>query len=205
MAAVRLSLAVISIAITGCAGAQSNFDVLMDTVERRDACIVAFEQDLGGLQQQFSVIDIRTFIAELLVALPPEIREAFTQAAAVAKDDIRANTHDDGDKHALMLRLREVTRQEFAVAHYPAIDNCGSAAVDIVPNIIYRLQKLDRAPMVEQFESIGLTDSFWIEQAVLLMLTLEASGTEWCPQWFSDIAALPAASTVTDRHRSSAY
>lgn len=190
MAAVRLFLAAISVAVTSCAGAQSNFDVLMDTVESRDACIAAIEQDLGGLRQQLSATDIRSFVAELFAALPPEMRDAFTQAAAVAKGDISASVNDSGSKRALIDRLREVTRQEFIDRLYPFIDNCGFAAADIVPSFIYRLQRLDRAPMVEWFERIGLVDSFWIEQAVLLMLTMEASGTDWRPEWFSDIAVM---------------
>ena len=190
MAAVRLFFATISIAVTGCAGAQSNFDALMDTVESRDACIAAIEQDLGGLRQQLSATDVRSFVAELFAVLPPEMRDAFTQAAAVAKDDINASAHDGGSKRALMDRLREVTRQEFADMLYPGIDNCGSAAADVIPNFIYRLQRLDHAPMAKRFESIGLEYSFWIEQAVLLMLTMEASGTDWRPEWFSDIAAM---------------
>lgn len=190
MAAVRLFLAAISIAVTGCAGAHTNFDALMDTVESRDACIAAIEQDLGGLRQQLSAADVRSFVAELFAALPLEMRDAFTQAAAVAKDDINASAHDGGSKRALMDRLREVTRQEFAGRLYPGNENCGSAAADIVPNVIYRFQRLDHAPMAERFESISLADSFWIEQAVLLMLTMEASGTDWRPEWFSDIAAM---------------
>lgn len=190
MVAVRLFLAAISIAVTGCAGAQSNFGALMDTIEKRDACIAIVEQDLTGLQKQLSATEIRSFIAELFAALPPRMRDAFTQAAAVAKDDISASAHGGGSKRALMDRLREVTRQEFAAKLYPALDNCGSAAADIVPNFIYRFQRLDRAPMVERFESIGLADSFWIEQAVLLMLTMEASGTNWRPEWFAEIAVL---------------
>jgi hypothetical protein len=186
MAAVRLFLAAITIAFTGCAGAQSNFDALMDTVESRDACIAAIEQDLGGVRQQLSATDVRSFVAELFAVLPPGMRDAFTQAAAVAKDDINASAHSGGSKRALMDRLREVTRQEFAGRLYPGIDNCGSAAADIVPNFIYRFQQLDRAPMVDRFESIGLGDGFWVEQAVLLMLTMEASGTDWRPEWFSD-------------------
>lgn len=190
MAAVRLFLAAISVAVSGCAGAQSNFDALMDTVEKRDACIAAIEQDLTGLQQKLSTTDIPSFVSALFAALPPRMRDAFTRAAAVAKDDIRDSAHGSGSKRALIVRLREVTQQEFASRLYPDIDNCGSAAADIVPNFIYRFQRLDNAPMAERFERIGLADSFWIEQAVLLMLTMEASGTDWRPEWFSDIAAM---------------
>jgi hypothetical protein len=190
MAAVKLFLAAISIAVTGCAGAQSNFDALMDTVESRDACIAAIEQDFAGLRHPLSANDVRSFVRELFAILPPEVRDAFTQAAAVAKDAISSSLHDDGSKRAFMDRLREVTRQEFASRLYPGIDDCGSAAADIVPNVIYRFQRLDRGPIAAQFKSIDLVDSFWIEQAVLLMLTMEASGTDWRLEWFSGIAAM---------------
>ncbi len=190
MAVVRFFLAAISIVVTGCAGAQPNFDALMDTVGSRDECIAAIEHDLGGLRQQLSAVEIQSFIAELFAALPPRMRRVFTQAAAVVKDDISASLHDGRSKRALIDRLREATRQEFAGGLYPSIDNCGFAAADIVPNFIYRFQRLDRAPLVERFEHIGLEDSYWIEQAVLLMLTMEASGTDWRAEWFSVIAVM---------------
>ena len=61
--------------------------------------------------------------------------------------------------------------------------DAGLAVPDKVANLLNLTLKLNEEPLRSQFAALGLDDSYYIEQAFLILLTLDATGESWDDRW----------------------
>ena len=64
-------------------------------------------------------------------------------------------------------------------------DGCDIVVPQKLSNVLDLILNLSHGPMKKNFDMLGLNDSYAIENAYLLMLTLDASGIEWDEKWLS--------------------
>jgi hypothetical protein len=119
--------------------------------------------------------------------LPQDIRIALMNAGQSAIIEARPKTldtlaHNSGEFIRL---LHSVTAKELGqIAKYQR-DGCDIVVPEKLSNVIDLVLNLSHGDMKKSFESLGLTDSYTIENAFLLMLTVDASGNKWDVKWFS--------------------
>lgn len=172
--------------LASCASAEEQ-DPLTAALEMHDTCLALIEQEAVSIQAVPAATTIKGLVTQTVAALSPQLARVVQSAARTALPDIRK--HDRGELATveLLKSLRKATYSEFGENFeiWPA--DCGFAAFEVLPNLIYRYQRLDRKPLREEFDAIGLRDSHSVERSLMLMLTLEASGEPWQSAWFAEM------------------
>lgn len=186
MAATRLGI-LLCAALAGCASAEESQDPLAEALDRHDTCLAAIEQEAAGIKDDSGAATIQELIAQTARALSPRLRSVVQSAAKRALPDIRRHSRGELGTAELLSALRTATYFEFGEHLDLGATDCGFAAFEVLPNLIYRHRGLDRAPLREAFNAIELYDSYDVQRSVMLMLTMEASGEPWEPMWFAAI------------------
>lgn len=138
-----------------------------------------------GTPPQFT--DLRDAVSWTREHLPTDIQTAFSKAGQLAIKDAQPNGLQvlAKDKAQLNKMLYRVTSEELGALPKYQQQGCDIVVPEKLSNVVDLVLNLSQGPLKKNFEQLGLNDSYAIENAYLLMLTLDASGTEWDQTWFS--------------------
>lgn len=183
-------LSTIAIGVTSaCTGTSSpDYTKFSEHQKVLEQCLSGLDESVRsslGTPPQFD--DLKQAVSWAQKHLPKDIRAALVKAghSAVMEAHPKKLSTLAQDKNKFHKLLYRVTAKELGqIAEYQR-DGCDIVVPEKLSNVLDLVLHLSHGEMQKRFESIGLTDSYTIENAFLLMLTLDASGTQWNVEWFS--------------------
>ncbi|MGH2509304.1 MAG: hypothetical protein ACRESI_01530 [Gammaproteobacteria bacterium] len=155
--------------------------VLEQCLDNLDSSV---RQSLGAPPQ---FVDIKQAVRWTRAHLPSDIRAAFNRAGQLAITAAQPNGLPAlaTNKAKLNKLLYHATAKVLgSLAQYQQ-EGCDIVVPQKLSNILDLTLNLSRGTMKKRFDALGLNDSYSIESAYLLMLTLDASGNKWDVTWFS--------------------
>jgi hypothetical protein len=140
-----------------------------------------------ALVAQPAFTDIKQMVTWTRLHLPSDLQEAFNIAAkdAIREAKPRSITEMATNQKAFKQLLYRVTAEHLEDIKQYKDAGCSIATPDIVENDLYLTLHLSKPTMSKQFNNSGIDDSYNIQRAFLLMLTLDSSGVPWDVTWFS--------------------
>lgn len=193
MAATRLALAAVAIvcviSAVGCTGTDGSLSARDDgRLEALEQCADSFESSLRtSLGTPPTFTEIRDAVRWTKSHLPNEVALALERAGVAAKREAEPHTFADlaTNKDDFMKRLYRVTARELSSLEKYRKAGCGNVVTQELSNSLNLVLHLSDGTLQPKFDALGLDDSYYIENAFLRMLTLEASGVDWDERWFS--------------------